>query len=294
MSDMDDKLRSAYARLPREEPSASLDAAILDASRRAIAPRRSTQRWAVPLSIAAVLVLAFGIAIHRDEYPTSLDESRMAAPQAPPPAVQPQAPPVAQAPQEAAPAAKHDAAPEVRAKKPANTAALRDERAREEARPRAQAKPERKDQPFAPEPQGTAQTLQKETANVAPITAAPMQAPAPAAAAAPAAPPAPARAAMPMATTPAPQSSAGAAALAPREADALRAQSRMKVEAARPAPASAADIQAPDDITRELDAIAKLRTEHRDDEADKALEAFRRKHPDYRIPDAVWERVRPR
>ena len=54
------------------------------------------------------------------------------------------------------------------------------------------------------------------------------------------------------------------------------------------------EAQGPDEITRDLDAIAKLRAENRNDEADKALEAFRRKHPDYRIPDAVWERVKPR
>jgi hypothetical protein len=32
----------------------------------------------------------------------------------------------------------------------------------------------------------------------------------------------------------------------------------------------------------------------RDAEADKALDEFRRAHPDYRIPDAMWERVKPR
>lgn len=44
----------------------------------------------------------------------------------------------------------------------------------------------------------------------------------------------------------------------------------------------------------ELERIARLRTEGRHDAADKALEAFRREHPQYRIPDAVWERVKPR
>ncbi len=45
---------------------------------------------------------------------------------------------------------------------------------------------------------------------------------------------------------------------------------------------------------RELERIAQLRTEGRDGEADKALDEFRRIHPGYRIPDAMWERVRPR
>jgi hypothetical protein len=59
--------------------------------------------------------------------------------------------------------------------------------------------------------------------------------------------------------------------------------------------AFAADAQAPiDEPTRELEAIAKLRAEGRNEEADKALAEFRRKRPDYRIPDTMWERVRPR
>lgn len=257
MSDMDDKLRSAYARLPREEPPASLDAAILEASRRALAPRRSSRRWAVPLSVAAVLVLAFGIAIHRDEYPTSIEETKIALPEtpadasaAPPPdAAKLEAPSQpAPAATPATPAAKPDG--ERAKKKIASAAALHDQRASEEARPRSEAKPERKDLAFAPEPQAPApaqaqsqaQAVQKEAANVAPMAAAPMQAPA----------------------------------------------ARMQ------APAAVAGAAAVDDITRELDTIARLRAERRDDEADKALEAFRRKHPDYRIPDAVWERVKPR
>ena len=44
----------------------------------------------------------------------------------------------------------------------------------------------------------------------------------------------------------------------------------------------------------ELDRIATLRTEGRDDEADRALEAFRRAHPDFTISAAQWERVRRR
>lgn len=32
----------------------------------------------------------------------------------------------------------------------------------------------------------------------------------------------------------------------------------------------------------------------RHEEADKALEEFGRRYPDYRIADAMWERVRPR
>jgi hypothetical protein len=45
---------------------------------------------------------------------------------------------------------------------------------------------------------------------------------------------------------------------------------------------------------RDLERIAQLRSEGRDAEADRALEDFRRDHPDYRIPEAMWERVKPR
>jgi len=45
---------------------------------------------------------------------------------------------------------------------------------------------------------------------------------------------------------------------------------------------------------RELERIARLRADARHAEADKALEEFRRRNPQYRIPEAMWERVRPR
>jgi hypothetical protein len=49
-----------------------------------------------------------------------------------------------------------------------------------------------------------------------------------------------------------------------------------------------------DPRTAELERIAKLRAEGRHAEADKALEEFQRNHRDYRIPEGMWERVRPR
>ena len=44
----------------------------------------------------------------------------------------------------------------------------------------------------------------------------------------------------------------------------------------------------------ELERIAKLREGGKNTEADKALEEFRKRYPDFRIPEAMWERVRPR
>ena len=48
------------------------------------------------------------------------------------------------------------------------------------------------------------------------------------------------------------------------------------------------------DPGRELERIAQLRASGDDAEADKALAEFRRRHPDFRIPEAMWERIKPR
>lgn len=82
----DERVSAAYRGLGREEPHAGLDAAILAAARR---PRR---RWAVPVSIAAVLVLAVGVTLR-----VQLDEPELAAPVAMAPRVleAPAPPPVA-------------------------------------------------------------------------------------------------------------------------------------------------------------------------------------------------------
>ena len=55
--DRDDKVTRAYRALGGEEPPRALDEAILAAS------RRPQNRWRVPLSIAAVLVLAVGVTL---------------------------------------------------------------------------------------------------------------------------------------------------------------------------------------------------------------------------------------
>lgn len=43
-----------------------------------------------------------------------------------------------------------------------------------------------------------------------------------------------------------------------------------------------------------LERIAELRRAGRHDEADKALAAFRQRHPGYRIPEAMLEKVERR
>ena len=87
-ADRDKKVTQAYRALGGEEPPRALDEAILAAS------RRRPARWRVPLSIAAVLVLAVGVTL-RMLPPQPEAESVALAPQViqtPRPAVVPEAP----------------------------------------------------------------------------------------------------------------------------------------------------------------------------------------------------------
>jgi hypothetical protein len=43
-----------------------------------------------------------------------------------------------------------------------------------------------------------------------------------------------------------------------------------------------------------LERIAQLREAHRDEEADRAMEEFRRRYPEYQIPEAMLERLKKR
>src|ERR1700716_2502336 len=95
MTDPGDKLARRYRELAREEPPASLDAPILAASRRAVAAKPSgSRRWAVPVSIAAVLVLAFGVTLQmqREAPDVAYSPPQIPAPEAKPDLQQPPAP----------------------------------------------------------------------------------------------------------------------------------------------------------------------------------------------------------
>jgi hypothetical protein len=48
----------------------------------------------------------------------------------------------------------------------------------------------------------------------------------------------------------------------------------------------------PDTTEKKLERIEALRKAGRDKEADEALARFKREHPDFRIPEATWERIR--
>src|SRR5258706_15317647 len=104
MNETGDKLNAAYRALPREEPRVAIDAAILAASRQALAKPSASRRWAAPVSIAAVLVLAFGVTLRMQqekpgvESPDVYSSPPAGAAAAPPPA------PAAPLEQEGAPA----------------------------------------------------------------------------------------------------------------------------------------------------------------------------------------------
>ena len=266
MAESDDKLSASYRKLAREEPSAELDAAILAASRRALGRPSFARRWGAPVSIAAVLVLALGVTLRMQQEEPGVELSEPAARIAPPQA------PVAQS--QPSPEAQPQAKPDMKEKRALPEKRLAKRAVAPVPKPFADA-PARVDAPAAPPP-----------------TPAPTPAPAPAAAAAPAAP----------AAAPPPAEVAASRLedrnVAPERAAKLQSAApalRAKREMAAGAAADAQTAQAPpSEEERELDRIARLRVEGRHAEADKALEEFRRKYPAYRIPDAVWERVKPR
>ena|SRR6185295_1459277 len=91
-------------------------------------------------------------------------------------------------------------------------------------------------------------------------------------------------------------SSRGEAAERDARADLSRARSsRAPAAAEAMAKRAEAPASAPaDSPERELERIAELRTQGRHDEADRALAEFRKRHPDYRMPEEMRLRVERR
>ena len=249
-TDRDDRVTQAYRALGGEEPPRALDATILAAS------RHRPARWRVPLSIAAVLVLAVGVTLRM--LPPKPDAESVAL-----------APQVIQTPRPAAPVAevaraKADKAPAAPA--PAQPAAARAPAALQSAR-RAETR--------APAAPGSVQ----QTDTLA-VEGAPRSAPAVAA-------PAAADAALREAANRAaeqeaaqPEAVAGAAA-EPQVRDAA---------AASPAPSvlSAAKLPEPARTPEAwLERIAELRKQGREREAQESLAEFKKRYPDYKIPEAL-------
>jgi hypothetical protein len=275
MSDSDDALLRRYRASASEEPGAALDAAIVAAARDAVQVKPFARRWAVPVYIAATLVLAFGVTLHfeRERPDLAADARRSTTESASPPASspspeKPQPPAQSQVDQPVAPS--RPAARESKAAAPVPPSAAR-------AKVRS---------PAASEP-SAGMRAQSPAVNddirAAPTTSANMQA-VPSARVAPSlvASPQPAASPPPVAASGAP-----ARALAPERSPDIAAEKRS---------AAASDALQKDtvesDPVRELERIATLRAAGRDEEADHALEAFRKAHPDYRIEPAMWDRVR--
>jgi hypothetical protein len=152
-----------------------------------------------------------------------------------------------------------------------------------------------KKQAFTPEPPAMAPPAEAAARGPAPAPAPAAEAPAsspmapppdPAARTIQAAPSAPAAQSMPAA----PPASLGAAAPATRAKREAAMDSTGSVDERRK---SLNAVEADADPMRELERIAKLRDEGRHAEADKALEEFRRRRPGFRIPETLWQRVRP-
>ena len=126
MTDGEGKLTKGYRELAREEPPRALDVAILAASRRAVAKPSLSRRWGVPVSIAAVLVLAFGLTLEmRHERPDVSTSPPASMPIALPPSAAP-----AEAPEaEEAPAQKLEGAAKPQPLPQKKALPLREERA---------------------------------------------------------------------------------------------------------------------------------------------------------------------
>jgi hypothetical protein len=289
----DEKLSAAYRALGDEEPPRALDDAILAASRRPVA-RPWTRRHAVPLSLAAVLVLSVAVTLRIQHEAPGIES---------PVSVREQAVPKARAPAAEAPAAEAPAAAE-------QQAALKLKK-EDQLRPGAAREPK----PFS--------DFSADRREVAP--------PAKSAAPAPAPPAQPALQGRPeesraelgrntessVAGTAARQTEervardAEAAARAPQVGPlaALAKRSQASADsasapAAAPAPAAVAPSPvaegvagksaAKDPRLQELDRIAALRAEGRHEEADKAFLEFRRRHPDFKITEDMLRRIERR
>jgi hypothetical protein len=311
MTEGDDKLGKAWRELGSEEPPTRIDAAILNASRQAVAPRRASQRWAVPVSLAAVLVLAVGVTLRMQQEQPGIETS-MPLREEPPAAapVPPMQAPAGIAPLHTLPPPK----PEKQGTLPGFGAHQKLERAppspqafEEKGEKKAVAVEQRMDAPVspaAPKPVADAAPRAKPAAPPPAAPATRVEAAPPAGAPPVVLPPSasgsfePREAApqpMPLAKTqaaPAAANRAAAGATASVAAPAVE-QARAKRDSSELAADGVKEAEK-GPLERELERIARLRREGRQAEADEALAKFRREHPDYRIPDAVWEQVKPR
>jgi hypothetical protein len=263
-ADRDPKVTERYRALGAEEPPRALDEAILAAARSEVEARPAPlvaptgrRRWYVPLAAAAVILLSVAVSFHMQLEEPGTDGVPPGERKA---EAQPQAgpPPVARAPQEVAREQPVPKAAVAMAEKRAAEAQRVPRRLARDSAPRAEAE-------RAPAP---VELPAKEEEVAA------------AAARAPAEPP-------------------GAAAVAVPSAPAAPAMQRDELSRDRTDRVAAQQMRsrvalAPETPEKALERIAELRRAGRHEEADKALAEFRKRHPDYKIPEAMLERLERR
>lgn len=148
MTDHDEEMSRRYRELPREEPPAAIDTAILAAARKAVQPR-ALNRWLGPVSIAAVLVLGIGVSLRMQMEQPGVETA------VPPPSGSAEYP-VPQAAEDAPPAAEQ-------APPAAKAAAKREERAAAKPSARVERKAPAPAATPAPVPQAEAPPMQAAT-----------------------------------------------------------------------------------------------------------------------------------
>jgi hypothetical protein len=286
--ELEPKVTAAYRELGAEEPPRALDEAILAASRRAgISPAKPwTQRWAVPLSLAAVLVLSVTVTLRIQHESPELASTAEQKPAVVAEAAREEVTPLKLKPESQiklrARATEKSEAPRAEPKAfadaPASAAgpAARNDAARMEAAGRdlAEARREMARSSESAARGSALSQIEERTSRDAEAAAR--------------APQAGALLAKRRADQPA-QEVASAPAAAPP----------VPQVAAKPAPAPAAKLaaaagQPADTPEREFERIAQLRAEGRHDEADKAFLEFRRRYPSFRITEEMLRRVERR
>jgi hypothetical protein len=275
----DPKISAAYRELGAEEPPRALDDAILAAARReagarpaSLAQRAGRQRWYAPLATAAVLVLAVALTWNMQrEQPGVESPAQPAA--APPPAA------------DRAVAKTAETMLEKEIPAPATAEDVKVARHKAEARPAIPAavapaaapepKPFKTDQPAMGSPARSDES-RSAASGVTGSLSQPLEALA--------ARDRQAAARAEVGESAKPADSAVSAASAER--------ANRGVAAAAPARMQAQNLA--DTPERELERIAELRAKGSHDEADKALAEFRKRYPEYRIPEAMRVRVERR
>ncbi|MEP6484423.1 MAG: hypothetical protein ABJB01_08230 [Rudaea sp.] len=306
----DSRVAALYRKLPRAEPDAKLDAAVLGMARAAVAPNRTRRNWVPAFSAAAVVLFAAGLAFRVGPQVWN-DRGEQAKPAAAQDALQKNASPMSEsapAPQSALPAV---APPSSNAKAFPSDSAVNTAKPKSAPEPQfggnAPARQKEQTGKIVPQPRVAPEELERKRADK----------PAPVAFPAPATPPPPAQEA-PLQSLDSAISQGqrekqevgadSATSQKPKDNAARSESTRDAISAGASAPAaqpsSARAVSAPA-IREQSVAIpdANLYPEHwianietllrknRRAEAIKSLREFHKKYPDYRLPDDLRDLI---